>query len=1365
MSYPTQYPSSSSSRRLALQLAALATFATIAPAFAATSIYTPASGTADLWSAGTHWDVAPASAATTRLTFVGDNTTVLGNSLVNANTDDVSGEFLLNILDLQGTGPATGGGTITVNAGGSATGLTLATDVATPIVNLNALSGGSSLTYQVNPILTLASDATFTGAGTAAFKFSGGVNGAGRTLTKTGASQMSIGGSTSLESLLVGFNNGSAGSGGAGGKITGEAGSFLSVGTGTGAVRIGSINSSVLGPTAVGAVDLSAASSFNANVTEFFVGVNYGGSASSGDGTLNLSASNTITATTTFAVGRSAGNFNTPIATATIPANSTTAINTPLMHIGQGKANASFTVGNGSTFDLAGVSGGRAEFWVGHNDQTGSGAWSSTADFGSGTFHGYLTAMSIGRKAANSSGNATGAVTFGNSDQNDFNLSASGSPLVVGRYDAGTTGVGTGTLTIGHLGFSSSITSTNNSAAILIGTSVGSAITAQRAVGTLNLGPGSLTLNTTGAGISGDLSPNPLNSSTVKFNGTTLISGASSAGFIQNLTNARISDGGLTIATGNNSNITVPQGLTHDPAGAATDGGLTKDYPGILTLTSTNSYTGNTKVLGGTIFFSKTASLPGFATPGRLSVGEFGGLGMNVGGAGEFTLAQLETYRTNGTFLGTYHPLILDTANAGADQTYTSSLTQMGAFAKRGANKLTLGNDVDLKGSLDVGLNNSGGTLVIGAGKDFSLSLSDLNGLGAVNLGVCTGATNSLGTFDASAADSFAMEVSTLRLGTTIGAGTAGGNLSLPANSSILAHTDIVIADSNNTFNNVNSTITTGAGGTATVRTPVLQVGHGKGRGFLTAGAGSTIDLAGPDGGRTAMQVGNTPVAGGSGSWSGTANFAPGTFTGALSSLIVGDINASSASTSVFGTLTLGTSSSNHLDIEGAGTPVVISRYAGNTSGQAYGFVTIGNAGSSTITSTDNGTAVLMASGGASGTTKASACLNLGGGTLTITTTGRGIAGDTANAANLSILSFDGTTMKAGADSGQWIESLSRAEIRSGGVTIDTNGHGITSGQPLVHSTNGTLAVTLTNGGTGYTTAPTVTVVGGGGFGANAVATISGGAVTGVTLGGVQNYNSAPTLVFSGGGGTGAAATVAHTATEPAVDGGLTKRGAGTLFLDATHSYTGSTTILEGELMLGAASLPDGSGVSIAAGATLNLVHGATDTVAALTLGGVPASIGVWGSVGSGAPNTSPRITGTGRLNVLTGPGGADPYDTWASQIANPADRDRADDPDGDGFTNDLEYLFGTSPITGDGALVHSTVVGSNLIVRWNQLESGGVYQLQESTTMVNPWTVSGVVPAVAGDQSGVPSSYDRMEATVPIAGPRKFVRVSAVED
>ena len=71
--------------------------------------------------------------------------------------------------------------------------------------------------------------------------------------------------------------------------------------------------------------------------------------------------------------------------------------------------------------------------------------------------------------------------------------------------------------------------------------------------------------------------------------------------------------------------------------------------------------------------------------------------------------------------------------------------------------------------------------------------------------------------------------------------------------------------------------------------------------------------------------------------------------------------------------------------------------------------------------------------------------------------------------------------------------------------------------------------LTLTVGGTGYLTPPGVTIAGGGGTGATAVATIDAtGAVNGIELVTVgSGYTSVPTVTFAGGGGAGATATAA----------------------------------------------------------------------------------------------------------------------------------------------------------------------------------------------------------------------------------------------
>jgi hypothetical protein len=101
-------------------------------------------------------------------------------------------------------------------------------------------------------------------------------------------------------------------------------------------------------------------------------------------------------------------------------------------------------------------------------------------------------------------------------------------------------------------------------------------------------------------------------------------------------------------------------------------------------------------------------------------------------------------------------------------------------------------------------------------------------------------------------------------------------------------------------------------------------------------------------------------------------------------------------------------------------------------------------------------------------------------------------------------------------------------------------------------ATAGVASLTLTNGGTGYTTAPTVTISGGGGSGATATATVSGGAVTSLTLtAGGSGFSTTPTVSFSGGGGAGAHATAALP----------TRAVASLTILDGGYGYTSAPAV------------------------------------------------------------------------------------------------------------------------------------------------------------------------------------------------------------
>jgi sugar lactone lactonase YvrE len=85
----------------------------------------------------------------------------------------------------------------------------------------------------------------------------------------------------------------------------------------------------------------------------------------------------------------------------------------------------------------------------------------------------------------------------------------------------------------------------------------------------------------------------------------------------------------------------------------------------------------------------------------------------------------------------------------------------------------------------------------------------------------------------------------------------------------------------------------------------------------------------------------------------------------------------------------------------------------------------------------------------------------------------------------------------------------------------------IDAGTQTIFNT-GVASITLTSGGSGYTSAPAVTFSGGGGSGATATASITGGIVTALTLtANGSGYTSAPTVSFSGGTPTTSAAATA----------------------------------------------------------------------------------------------------------------------------------------------------------------------------------------------------------------------------------------------
>ena len=145
-----------------------------------------------------------------------------------------------------------------------------------------------------------------------------------------------------------------------------------------------------------------------------------------------------------------------------------------------------------------------------------------------------------------------------------------------------------------------------------------------------------------------------------------------------------------------------------------------------LTLTGSNTYTGATTVNAGTLLATTTASLPGYSTPGMVSVAGGAVLAVQTGsGTSGWSSGQIDSLWNNATWAGKTAVLGIDTTNG--NFTYASNITQALGLAKLGTNTLFLTGSNTYSGGTTI----TAGTLAVASSANLGTGGLTFSGSGA----------------------------------------------------------------------------------------------------------------------------------------------------------------------------------------------------------------------------------------------------------------------------------------------------------------------------------------------------------------------------------------------------------------------------------------------------------------------------------------------------------------------------------------------------------------------------------------------------------------------------------------------------------
>ena len=779
-------------------------------------------------------------------------------------------------------------------------------------------------------------------------------------------------------------------------------------------------------------------------------------------------------------------------------------------------------------------------------------------------------------------------------------------------------------------------------------------------------------------------------------------------------------------ATGlTNLTLNAPEGALFNYSGIIADGTpgmtVTKTGLGAQALTGANTYTGATQIDGGILTFgnkaSKTAATATAAAAGSI------GLGVHASDAAFYAAADVDAlFNTNsltGFSLNSASGVAIDTTNAGGSFDQTIALTAARSLSKTGSGTLVLSQINSYSGATSVlagtlsltgSLTGGGAISTTGAGVLTQSAAGVISGASTITHG-SSGISTLAGANDYTGVTNINLGQITIAsaaaLGTTAGNTiiASGGRLAM-ATASLSVAEPLTITGTGTT--SINGAINFGGGVTGMALTGPITLGgaariqaDGNTGSALSGGIslGSNALTINLDGGAT-QTIDTTAITGTGGSLIKSGG---GTLVLAAANSYTGGTTVNSGALRITNADALGTTAA------GAVVNGSVSGSSSNARIELSGGITV-TGEAATISGAGNFIGALSSFSG----------VNEWTGNVTIGTTGTrlgasagatlkvsGVIDSGANPHGLAIRSSDLTGVVIFSAANTYLGDTS---IFIGKLQLDGGDNRLPITTKLSIGNTGALSELDLNGRNQEIA----------GFG-----TVSAPANVSI------NNSSATLSTFTVNTAASSPSTFSAT-----IKGNLalSKTGADTLTLSGVNTYSGDTTVNDGILSLTKADSAldantgnDASTVTIAAtaGATLDLAYTGTDEVDKLFIGGVQKSAGVWGAIGSGAPNTDAKITGTGTLTVATGPS-SNNYASWAALQVPPVTEGANGDDDKDGVKNLIEYALA------DGQELGS-LTGNSLSFTKRGAPYGGdlTYEIETSENLgvSDPWAT--VTPTV----------------------------------